>query len=46
MGNQEFSQLSGYRIMWIWVLFDLPVGTKAERKRASRFRRDLLGLGL
>ena len=45
MGNQEFSQLSGYRIMWIWVLFDLPVGTKAERKRASRFRRDLLGLG-
>lgn len=32
--------------MWVWVLFDLPVGTKAERKRATRFRNDLLDLGL
>ena len=31
--------------MWVWVLFDLPVGTKAERKRATRFRNDLLDLG-
>ena len=45
MDSRGFSQLSGYRIMWIWVLFDLPVGTKAERKRALRFRKDLLGLG-
>lgn len=30
--------------MWVWVLFDLPVGTKAERKRATRFRNDLLDL--
>lgn len=37
--------LSGYRIMWIMVMFDLPVGTKAERKRATAFRNNLLDLG-
>lgn len=37
--------LSGYRIMWIAVLFDLPVGTKTERKAASKFRLSLLDLG-
>lgn len=31
--------------MWVWALFDLPVLTKAERKRAARFRKDLLDLG-
>lgn len=31
--------------MWVWALFDLPVLTKAERKRATRFRKDLLDLG-
>ena len=31
--------------MWVWVLFDLPVLTSAERKRATRFRNDLLDLG-
>ena len=31
--------------MWVWVLFDLPVGTKAERKCAARFRNVLLDLG-
>ncbi len=37
--------LSGYRIMWMFVLFDLPVGTPRERKAATRFRKDLLDLG-
>jgi len=37
--------LSGYRIMWLVVLFDLPVGTKKERKAATRFRLKLLDLG-
>ena len=37
--------LSGYRIMWMFVLFDLPVGTKKERKAATRFRNSLLDLG-
>ena len=37
--------LSGYRLVWIIALFDLPVMTKAERKRASKFRNYLLDLG-
>lgn len=37
--------LSGYRIMWVFVLFDLPVGTKKERKAATTFRNALLDLG-
>lgn len=32
------STLSGYRVMWIMALFDLPVLTKAERQRATKFR--------
>ena len=31
--------------MWIIALFDLPVMTKAERQKASKFRNYLLDLG-
>ncbi|MGD0190992.1 MAG: CRISPR-associated endonuclease Cas2 [Rhizomicrobium sp.] len=31
--------------MWVFVLFDLPVGTKKERKAATKFRHSLLDLG-
>lgn len=31
--------------MWLVVLFDLPVGTKKERKAATKFRQHLLDLG-
>lgn len=31
--------------MWMMVLFDLPVGTKKERKAATKFRASLLDLG-
>jgi CRISPR-associated protein Cas2 len=31
--------------VWVFVLFDLPVGTKKERKAATRFRHALLDLG-
>ncbi|MFH0909451.1 MAG: CRISPR-associated endonuclease Cas2 [bacterium] len=34
-----------YRIMWLFVFFDLPVTTKPERKQAFRFRKDLLDDG-
>lgn len=34
--------LSGYRLMWIMVLFDLPVITEKERKTATKFRNFLL----
>lgn len=37
--------LSGYRIMWLQVIFDLPVGTRSERRRATKFRNHLLDLG-
>lgn len=37
--------LSGYRLMWMVVMFDLPVIEKAERKAATKFRNTLLDLG-
>ena len=37
--------LNGYRIMWMLVMFDLPVLTEKERKEAGRFRKFLLDLG-
>jgi len=33
--------ISGYRAMWIVVLFDIPVGTKPQRKLAADFRKRL-----
>ncbi|MFT0851822.1 CRISPR-associated endonuclease Cas2 [Achromobacter sp. F4_2707] len=37
--------LSGYRLMWMLVMFDLPVLEKEERKAATDFRNTLLDLG-
>ena len=37
--------LSGYRLMWMMVLFDLPVLSKRERRDATRFRKFLLDQG-
>lgn len=37
--------LTGYRLMWMLVMFDLPVVTKPERKAAAGFRLALLDLG-
>src|SRR5690606_17027170 len=38
-------KLSGYRLMWMMAMFDLPVLTKPERKRAADFRKFLLDQG-
>ena len=38
-------KLSGYRLMWVMAMFDLPVLTKPERKRATGFRNFLLDQG-
>ena len=38
----DHDRLNAYRIMWVLVVFDLPVEGKAERKAATRFRQDLL----
>lgn len=37
--------LSGYRLMWMVVMFDLPVVEKAERRAAVQFRNALLDMG-
>lgn len=34
-----------YRIMWLFVFFDLPVVSKTQRNRATRFRKYLLDDG-
>ena len=35
----------GLRIMWVMVMFDLPVVTKQDRKNYTRFRNKLLDSG-
>lgn len=37
--------LSGYRIMWIIVLYDLSVATKKNRRDANLFHKHLLDQG-
>lgn len=37
--------LSQYRIMWLIVIFDLPVTTPEERRRATGFRTFLIDEG-
>lgn len=39
MPQDRFNQ---YRIMWIFVLFDLPTSTKEEMKAATKFRKTLI----
>ncbi len=39
------TQLSGYRLMWIFVMFDLPVGTREQSRAATKFREFLLDEG-
>lgn len=34
--------LNGYAIMWLYVMFDLPVETKSQRRVAAQFRKNLL----
>jgi len=38
-------ELNAYRIMWIFVFFDLPTETKTDKKNASGFRKKLLNDG-
>lgn len=38
-------QFSGHRLMWMMVMFDLPVLTPRERKKATGFRNFLLDEG-
>lgn len=36
-----FTRINAYRIMWLFVFFDLPTMTKKERKDAACFRKML-----
>jgi len=35
-------ELNGYRIMWLFVFFDLPTETKKNRKDAQQFRKNIM----
>ena len=37
--------VTGYRSMWIWVMFDLPTETKRARREYAIFRKALLADG-
>lgn len=37
--------VSGWSMMWILCMFDIPVGTKKQRRRATQFRTLLLDKG-
>lgn len=37
--------LSRYRVMWLFVMFDLPVVTKEQRREYTQFRKKLLSRG-
>ena len=38
-------RFSEYRVMWLFVFFDLPTETKKERKAAADFRKRLVSDG-
>lgn len=42
---KEYPILNKYELMWIMVLFDLPVVEKVDRKAATDFRNFLLDSG-
>lgn len=39
------TRFNQYRIMWLYIFFDLPTVTKPEKKAASKFRQTLLNDG-
>ena len=43
--THEGASPSRYKAMWLFVMFDLPVGNKDERRRYTQFRKKLIGEG-
>ncbi len=41
MKGSSLDRLNQYRIMWVFVFFDLPTETKKERKDYAQFRKNL-----
>lgn len=42
---KNIKEIPEYQLMWMMVMFDLPVETRKERKIASKFRHFLLDKG-
>jgi len=38
----KLTRLNQYRVLWVFVFFDLPTETKKDRREASRFRKNLI----
>jgi CRISPR-associated protein Cas2 len=38
----KLDRLNQYRVLWVFVFFDLPTDTKADRKNYTRFRKYLV----
>jgi len=45
MFEETFSGLSGYKSMWLMVMFDLPMKEDEERNEYNKFRKSLLRRG-
>ena len=43
--RQRLQPLSGWSMMWIICMFDIPVRTKLQMRKATRFRNQLLNNG-
>lgn len=41
MSSERQERLNAYRIMWLFVFFDLPTETKKDRKAYADFRKKL-----
>ena len=37
----SYERLNAYQIMWLFVMFDLPVKLKKDQKTAAQFRKNL-----
>ena len=42
MSDFRYNRLNQYRVLWIFVSFDLPTETKKDRRNANRFRKGLI----
>jgi len=42
---QDRFELSGYKGMWLFAMFDLPTETNEDKRNYTRFRKTLLQLG-
>ena len=39
--TEHHERLNAYRIMWLFVFFDLPTDTKTDRRNYAQFRKKL-----